>query len=135
MASEVVVSPDLFLKYKIILILKHMKTINRTVLIVTPKQPFMDWANGFEEDTSEAEPVAVYHSTFLIPEKYDESNFKTYLKKYFSTIFEEELYSMITDPDLWPLKRDFKTFNEWFDTQACDTVFDLSNEPLIREEF
>jgi hypothetical protein len=57
------------------------------------------------------------------------------LKKHFSTIFEKELYSMITDPDLWPQKRDFKTFNEWFSTHACDTVFDLSHEPLVREEF
>ena len=134
MASEVVVSPDLFLKYKIILILKHMKTINRTVLILTPKQPFMDWANRFEEGTSEAEPVSTHHSAYLIPEKYDESNFRTYLKKNFSTIFEEELYSMITDAELWPQKRDYKTFNEWFDTHACDTVFDLSDESLIKEE-
>jgi hypothetical protein len=41
---------------------------------------------------------------------------------------------MITDADLWPQKRDCKTFNEWFDTHACDTVFDLSQEPLIKEE-
>jgi hypothetical protein len=33
------------------------------------------------------------------------------------------------------MKRDCKTYNEWFDTHACDTVFDLSNEPLEIEEF
>jgi hypothetical protein len=79
-----------------------MKTINRTLLIVTPKKPFMDWANGFEEDPSEVAPASVYRSAYLIPEEYDESNFKTYLKKYFSTIFEEELYSMTTDAERWP---------------------------------
>jgi hypothetical protein len=111
-----------------------MMTINRTLLIVAPKKPFIDWANSFEEDTSVIEPVSAYHSAYLIPEKYDESNFKIYLKKHFLTIFEEELYSMITDADIWPQKRDYKTFNEWFDTNACDTVFDLSQEPLIKEE-
>jgi len=112
-----------------------MKTINRTVLIVTPKKPFMDWARGFAEDPSEVEPVSVYHSVYLIPEKFGESNFKPFLKKNFEIIFEEELYAMITEAERWPPKRDFKTFNAWFDTQACDTVFDLSHEPLIREEF
>jgi len=112
-----------------------MKTINRTVLIVTPKKPFMDWANGFAEDPSEVEAVSVYHSVYLIPEKFDESNFKPFLKKNFEIIFEEELYAMITEAERWPQKRDFKTFNAWFDTQACDTVFDLSHEPLIREEW
>ena len=112
-----------------------MKTINRTVLIVTPKKPFMDWANGFAEDPSKVEAVSVHHSVYLIPEKFDESNFKPFLKKNFEIIFEEELYAMITEAERWPQKRDFKTFNAWFDTRACDTVFDLSHEPLIREEW
>ena len=47
----------------------------------------------------------------------------------------EELYATIRDTDLWPQKRDFKIYNEWFDTQVCDTVFDLSNEPIEIEEF
>ena len=35
----------------------------------------------------------------------------------------------------FPQNRDYKTYNEWFDTHACDTVFDLSNEPIEIEEF
>ena len=42
---------------------------------------------------------------------------------------------MIKDPDLWPQKRDLKTYNEWFETHACDVVYDLSNEPIEIEEF
>ena len=50
-------------------------------------------------------------------------------------IFEEELYSMIRDDSLFPKNMDFKTYNKWFDTHACDTVFDLCNEPIEIEEF
>jgi hypothetical protein len=71
----------------------------------------------------------------LISDKYDEFNYKNYLKNHYLDIFEEELYSMIRDSDLWPQNRDLKTYNEWFDTHACDTVFDLSNEPIEIEEF
>ena len=78
---------------------------------------------------------AEHYSAYLISEKYDESNYKNYLKNHYSEIFEEELYSMIRDPDLWPQKRDYKTYNDWFDTQCCDTVLDLANEPIEIEEF
>ena len=110
-----------------------MKTINRTLLIVTPQKPYLDWVRSFENgetDTNEG-----HYSAYLISEKYDEFNYKNYLKNHFGEIFEEELYAMIRDPDLWPQKRDYKTYNEWFDTHACDTVFDLSNEPIDIEEF
>ena len=112
-----------------------MKTINRTLLIVIPNKPFLDWANNFETDKSEFNTYEGHYSAYLISEKYDEFNFRNYLKNHYLDIFEEELYAMITDSDLWPLKRDLKTYNEWFDTHACDTVFDLSNEPIEIEEF
>ena len=112
-----------------------MKTINRTLLIVIPKKPFLDWAKSSEYGEPEFNFDEGYYSAYLIPEKYDEYNYKNYLKKHYLDIFEEKLYSMIRDPDLWPQKRDLKTYNEWFDTKACDTVFDLSNEPIDKEEF
>ena len=42
---------------------------------------------------------------------------------------------MIRDPDLWPQNRDFKAYNEWFETKACEVVYDLANEPIEIEEF
>jgi hypothetical protein len=111
-----------------------MNTINRTLLIVIPKKPYIDWVNSFENGESDLDTGAEHYSAYLIPEKFDEFNYKNYLKNHYSDIFEEELYSMIRDSDLFPQNRDYKTYNEWFDTHAC-TVFDLSNEPLEIEEF
>ena len=111
-----------------------MRTINRTLLIVVPKQPFFDWVKSIEGD-SESIPESEYRSAYLIPDKYDETDYKTYLRKHFKAIFEEELVSEFTDIDLWPSKRDYKTFVSWFEVQAYDMVHDLCNEPLETEEF
>ena len=112
-----------------------MNTINRTLLIVIPKKPYLDWVKSTQNGKDESDTDGGHHSAYLISEKYDEFNYKKYLEKHYIDIFEEELYSMIRDSDLWPQTRDFKTYNEWFDTHACDTVFDLSNEPIEIEEF
>ena len=51
-------------------------------------------------------------------------------------IFSKQNFTLLLkDPDFYPEKRDYKTFNEWFETHACDTVFDLGNEPIEIEEF
>jgi hypothetical protein len=112
-----------------------VKTINRTVIVVTPKKPYIDWANSFEDGGVKIGSNSMNNSAYLIPEEYDELNYENFLKNNFNYIFEEELNAWMTDPDVWPQNRDFKTFGDWFDTLACDTVIDLSNEPIEIEEF
>jgi hypothetical protein len=55
-----------------------MKTINRTAITIIPKQPYIDWADSFND-------VKVYYkevvTTILIPDKYGEFNYEIYLKK------------------------------------------------------
>ena len=41
----------------------------------------------------------------------------------------------MTDPNVWPQDRDFKTLIDWFDIHACDTVIDLGEEPIEIEEY
>ena len=112
-----------------------MNTINRTLLIVIPKKPYLNWVKSCDYDEIDIDNDSEHTSAYLISEKYDEYNYKNYLKKHYSDIFEEELYSMIRDPDLWPQDRDFKTYNKWFETKACEVVYDLANEPIEIEEF
>lgn len=107
-----------------------MNTINRTLLIVIPKKPYLDWVKSFNIEIDAGE-----YSAYLIPEKYDDYNYKDYLEKHFLDIFESELYGILKDPDFYPEKRDYKTFDKWFEINVCDTVFDLSNEPIETEEF
>jgi hypothetical protein len=72
---------------------------------------------------------AKHYSAYLISEKYNEFNYKNYLKNHYLDIFEEELYSMIRDLGLWPQTMDYKTYNEWFDTRINVSASDLRQEP------
>jgi len=55
-----------------------MKKINRTAINIIPKQPYIDWANSFND-------VKVYYkeavTTILIPDEYDEFNCEKFIKK------------------------------------------------------
>lgn len=56
-----------------------MKTINRTVLLITPKQPYIDWANSFDDDGPTMADLR--HSAILIPDTYDEHTYENWPKK------------------------------------------------------
>jgi hypothetical protein len=112
-----------------------MNTINRTAVIISPKQPYIDWANSFEDSGPMLEPFEIQPTVFLIPDKYDEYNFDKYLKKKHAVIFEEELASWMTDPDVWPKSRSYKKFNEWFKVSISDMVIDLGADPITVEEY
>jgi hypothetical protein len=112
-----------------------MKTINRTVITIIPKQPYINWANSFGDDGPKMSMNSIHATSLLIPEKYDEFTYEQFLKKNYKIIFEEELASWITDPDTWPSKMDYNTFTQWFHIIVSDTVLDLGKEPIAAEEF
>lgn len=113
-----------------------MKTVevNRSIVIVRPKQPCIDWVNRLsdEEPTVSLEEVRRDASIYLIPEFENEHQVKQILKTYFSMIFEHELWSWMTDEATWPENRDFKTFKQWFHCEFHDLVLDLCREDLGR---
>ena len=112
-----------------------MKTINRTVIVVTPKKPYVDWADSFDDGGVELDSNVMHNTAYLIPDEYDEYNYELFLRDNFDYIFEEELNAWMTDPDEWPGNRDFETFTDWFDIHACDMAFDQGKERIETEEF
>jgi hypothetical protein len=111
-----------------------MKTINRTVVTISPRQPYINWANSFEDDGPKLESGEIYSVALLIPDRYDETNFEEFIKKNYSMIFEEELAAWMADPDAWPKNRTYKKFKEWFEVNVSDTVIDYGIDPIIIEE-
>ena len=109
-----------------------MKTINRTAITIIPKQPYIDWANSFEDGVGYDE---VHATTILITDKYDEFNYETYLKKIFKQLFEEQLDSWMTDPEDWPKKRTYTIFKEWFDVICSDMTWDCGDGNIEHDEY
>ncbi|MGD8770387.1 MAG: hypothetical protein PVJ20_11230 [Desulfobacterales bacterium] len=70
-----------------------MFQINRSVAIIRPKQPFVDWANSI---TDEDEQYSIHSfntdcSVILLPEYDSDEDAEAFIKDIFQDVFEIEL--------------------------------------------
>src|SRR5437667_5110603 len=109
-----------------------MHLINRSAIIVKPKQPYIDWANHFDAGgpTLTLEKGRRDPSVFLADDLENEPEPERIIKKYYKMIFEHELREWMTAEETWPRTRDLRTFLEWFDVCICTMVIDLSGGQL-----
>ena len=103
--------------------------MNRSAITISPKQPFIDWANALTPEFPMEINVLGESHTYLTNPDFD--NADKHIKKYYKEIFEEELLGIWTDQNDWSEKLDYKTFCNWFHFEISDWVQDLSNKPLF----
>lgn len=109
-------------------------TINRSLLLVKPKQPFYDWSNALTPDHMiNAQDVKDYNS-YLLEDELFLNNPKKELKKYWKKIFLNELYGHWTDQTAYP-KLSWELFTKWFDMERSSIVTDLTEAPLYTEHY
>jgi hypothetical protein len=107
--------------------------INRIAVILVPTQACLDWINSCPSD----KPMTLAEiqeepTTFLLPESRGKS--EQSVQRHFKAMFEEELNSWYTDPDLSPKDLSFKTFKKFFTVQVSTMVFDLGKGMIIKED-
>ena len=112
-----------------------MKTINRTVITIIPRQPYIDWANSFDDNGPKLETDKKLAVSILISDKYDEYNYEKFIKKNYSDIFEEELDAWMSDPNDWPKNRTYQMFNDWFEVLVSEFVIDMGDGSVEHEPF
>ena len=103
--------------------------INRGIVVVRPKQPYVDWANACDEcptKTSLEYARSDCHA-YLLPCWDDEDDFVRVLKRVCRDIFESELAGWTTDESVWPKRRGYATFLKWFDVESHSVVFELGD--------
>jgi hypothetical protein len=111
-----------------------LPTLNRSAVIVTPRQPFLGWLHGADptsltltlEDVSEPR-------IYLLPGCDDDQDLVAHVRNYCDTIFEEELDGWYQERSSWPVDRDFRTFCLWFEYRAHKLLLDLCDGPLRRD--
>jgi hypothetical protein len=108
--------------------------LNRGVVIVRPKQPYLDWAAGLDDsgivpDSNNDEPTV-----YLIPSYGDEAEAWGILATLHPAIFENELYGWHTDEAAWPKGRDFAMFKKWFEIELHSVVEDLCDSEIFDED-
>jgi len=108
-----------------------MPTVNRMAAVVTPKGPFFEWSESvLGEEANQCGPDE-FRTVFLIPE-HDDIN--RALRTVFADIFDTMLLASVNAPDLWPEKRDLRTFRKWFDVQLVEMVHDTGRGEVLHDE-
>jgi hypothetical protein len=107
--------------------------LNRAVLIVRPKQPYLDWAAQLDDADIVPNPDQE-RTVYLIPEFDDDAEAQNVLKRVFAEVFERELFGWHTDESAWPPKRTLAMFRQWFEIELHSVVEDLCGFELIDDE-
>jgi hypothetical protein len=107
--------------------------LNRGVVIVRPKQPYLDWAAGLDDSGIVPNP-SDEQTVYLIPSYEDEEEAWEILEAVHPAIFENELYGWHTDDAAWPGGRDFAMFKEWFTIELHSVVTDLCDSEIFDED-
>jgi hypothetical protein len=109
-------------------------TINRYAVILLPTEACLEWVKScpdYGPGTTLSE-VEKEPTVYLIPVGKVVSD--EFIRRHYKAMFEEELNSWYTDPDMWPKDRSFKTFKKFFTIQVSTVVFDLGKGMIVKEE-
>ena len=109
--------------------------LNRSAIVVKPKQPFLDWLHTADPTNHKLTlgHLAREPTIYLIPECDTEADIQEVLSELCEEIFAEQLAGWYRDEETWPRDRSFDVFCYWFELQHHSMLVDLSDEPLIDE--
>jgi hypothetical protein len=114
-----------------------MRLVRRAAITVTPKQPYIDWANRLDEDGVKiGEDFQPEQQIYLIGDVSDVFPFDRdeIVRPYFKAMFDEELNDWHQQESDWPASRTYATFLAWFEVEVHSMVLDLKGSWLIRTE-
>ena len=114
-----------------------MRLVKRAAINVTPKKPYITWANSLDEDAVKiGEDFTPEGRVYLIGDVADVFPFDRdmIVQPYFKAIFEEELNSWHRRESDWLSSRTYSTFLAWFEVEVHSMVLDLEESWLIRTE-
>lgn len=113
----------------------NQPTINRSLLLVLPKQPFYDWSNALFPGLSETNATEMQeHNSYLLEDELFLDDPKKELKKYWKNIFINELFGQCTDQSTYP-NLTWELFTQWFNFYRSSIITDLTDEPLYLQHY
>ncbi|MCC2624949.1 MAG: hypothetical protein K0R14_822 [Burkholderiales bacterium] len=111
--------------------------VERSVVVIKPKQPFLEWVNNTFQDTPQPltlDSIRIDCNSYLIPEIDEIEDGVNYIDDKFADLFALELASWTEDETLWPQAFTLKMFWEWFDVEVYPTAIDISEEHISDDE-
>lgn len=112
-----------------------MDTLNRSAIVVRPRQPFLDWLHSADPTSRNLSLPDLMREPriYLIPECDTDAEVAEVLREVCEEIFIEQLEGWFRDERTWPTDLEFDAFCQWFDFQHHSMLIDLCDEPLILE--
>lgn len=104
-----------------------MRELNRSAIVVIPKQPFLEWLNYADEEGDDLDLAAVQNdpAVYLLPVVKSDEELGRFLQENCADIFEHQLEDWIVDDTLWPVDRGFEVFSRWFAVSFHSTIVDV----------
>lgn len=112
-----------------------MATLNRSAIVVKPRQAFLDWLHKVDPTSHELtlQDVSREPTIYLIPGCDTGAEVDEALRERCEEIFVEQLAGWFNDETTWPQDRGLEAFCRWFDFQHHSMLVDLCDDPLILE--
>lgn len=116
----------------------RFESIDRDVLIVFYKQPFIDWVNYVYNDDKVECPELLEDdqgNIYLIPEFDTPDEAREYVKENFRDIFENELFGWCEDTEVWPKDLSWEFFERCFHYSWQSVAVDTIETDIQKEVF
>ncbi len=110
----------------------NVPTVNRIATVVEPREPYLAWARALDDDDPVMDLLSQEALTSVYLIESDEPAERA-LQRHWEWIFAEKLHAWCRDPAIWPEQRTYALFRKWFKVRLVDLIFDLADEPLLRE--
>ena len=110
--------------------------VERSVAVIKPKQPFLEWINASFTDLPQEltlDSIRIDCNSYLIPEIEEIEDGINYVDEKFADLFALELASWTEDESTWPSDLSLKMFWEWFDVEIHPTTIDIVEEDADAE--
>lgn len=108
--------------------------LNRSVVILRPKQPYLDWAESLN-DGGTVPTVDGEKTVHLLPVNESDDDGSQTIEQCFEGLFESELAAWHEIEADWPQNRTYAMFQEWFSVEWHSLVVDLCADPLKDDGF
>jgi hypothetical protein len=103
--------------------------INRSVVIVKARQPFVNWLAMLPDSVAVClEELNQEPNAYLIPEYEEEAEREGIMWNYSLEIFEQQIYEWSRDKNTWPAIMDYVAFKQWFQLEYAPFVFDIAGD-------
>ncbi len=109
-----------------------MYSVDRSVVIVKPKEPFLEWIRNLPGSGIDItlEQLRADSTVYLIPDFDEIEDALEAIDHIYGKIFEAELAEWSEEEVTWPQERTLKHFWQWFDVTLHSLVIDAAEEVM-----